>query len=221
MRLLLVEDDQLLGKGLVAGLGQAGFAVDWATSGEDAESALATTHYDAVVLDIGLPKMDGLELLKLRRSARDRTPVLILTARDTIADRVKGLDAGGDDYLVKPFDLAELQARLRALLRRAKGEAAPVLRHGRIELDPADHSVRLDGAPVVLSNREFAILHDLVTNAGRILTRGQLEERIYGWGEEIGSNAVEVHIHNLRRKLYPTVIRTMRGVGYFAPAEAA
>lgn len=220
MRILLVEDDGLLGPGVAAGLVQAGYAADLVTSGEDAEAALQTTHYDAAILDLGLPGIDGLTLLRQRRAAKDATPVLVLTARDTIADRIKGLDAGGDDYLVKPFDLDELLARLRALLRRGKGAAAAILRHGRIALDPATHSVSLDGEPVALSGREFAVLQELLINAGRVLTRAQLEERLYGWGEEVESNAIEVHIHNLRRKLHPSVIRTLRGVGYMAPADS-
>jgi two-component system OmpR family response regulator/two-component system response regulator QseB len=221
MRILLVEDDRLLGKGVAAGLSQAGFAVDWAQDGEDAETALATTGYDAVVLDLGLPGTDGLTLLKRLRAARNAVPVLILTARDAIEDRVAGLDAGSDDYLVKPFELAELQARLRALLRRAKGVADPVLRRGRLALDPAAHTVSLDGAPVELSEREFATLQELMANAGRVLTRAQLEDKLYGWGDEIGSNAVEVYIHQLRRKLYPEAIRTIRGVGYVMAGEEA
>ena len=219
MRLLLVEDDILLGRGLVAGLSQGGFATDWVQDGEDAEVALETADYDAVVLDLGLPRVDGLSLLRRRRTARDRTPVLVLTARDTIADRISGLDAGGDDYLIKPFDLAELQARLRALIRRSKGVAAPVLVSGRVTLDPAGRNVTLDGLPVSLSNREFSILHDLMQSSGRVLTRQQLEERVYGWSEEIESNTIEVHIHNLRRKLFPEVIRTLRGVGYMVPSS--
>lgn len=219
MRLLLVEDDTLLGRGVVAGLAQSGLAVDWVQTGGDADAALATTTYDAVILDLGLPDQDGLALLRQRRAAGDKTPVLVLTARDTIAERVSGLDAGGDDYMVKPFDLDELKARLRALMRRATGEAAPVLRNGRVVLDPAARSVTLDGEPVALSNREFAVLQGLMTHVGRVLTRSQLEEKLYGWGEEIDSNAVEVHIHNLRRKLFPDVVRTMRGVGYVVPAR--
>lgn len=220
MRLLLVEDDELLGRGLHAGLVHAGFAVDWARTGEDAAAALETADYDAVVLDIGLPAMDGLTLLRGRRRQGDARPVLLLTARDAIADRVAGLDAGGDDYLVKPFDLDELLARLRALLRRANGTARPTLGSGRIRLDPASRAVALDGWPVALSQREFAVLHDLMLNAGRVLSRAQLEDRLYGWGEEIESNAIEVHVHNLRRKLYPEAIRTIRGVGYIMPAAA-
>ncbi len=218
MRLLLVEDDALLGRGLRTGLSQAGFAVDWTQTGEDAEAALATTGYDAVVLDLGLPGLDGLTLLRRLRAARDRTPVLVLTARDTVDDRVAGLDAGGDDYLVKPFALAELQARLRALMRRKAGEAGPMLRSGRVELDPAARSVRLDGQPVALSGREYSVLHDLMRHAGRIVSRSQLEDSVYGWDDDIGSNAIEVHIHNLRRKLGPDAVQTVRGLGYVVPA---
>ena len=170
--------------------------------------------YDAVVLDLGLPGMDGLTLLGRLRASKHSIPVLVLTARETLADRVAGLDAGADDYLVKPFDLAELQARLRALLRRSKGATAPLLHHGRIVLDLTSHKVFLDGAAVELSAREFATLQELMMNAGRVRTRGQLEESLYGWGEEIGSNTIEVYIHNLRRKLYADLIRTIRGVGY-------
>lgn len=218
MRILLVEDDTLLGQGVSAGLAQAGWAVDWVADGLDADAALRTTSYDAVVLDLGLPGIDGLAVLGRLRAAKDATPVLVLTARDTLADRVAGLDAGGDDYLVKPFELAELQARLRALLRRSKGAAGPILRHGRVALDPASRMVLLDDEPVELSAREFATLQELMLNAGRVRTRGQLEDSLYGWGEEIGSNAVEVYVHNLRRKLYAGLIRTVRGVGYVIPA---
>lgn len=217
MRLLLVEDDELLGQGLATGLTHAGFAADWVKTAEDAQAALETAHYDAAVLDLGLPGMDGLTLLRQRRAARDTTPVLVLTARDTVSDKIEGLDAGGDDYLVKPFDLNEVLARLRALLRRSQGKAAPILHHGRITLDPASHSVTLDGEPVQLSGREFAVLQELLFNAGRVLTRSQLEDRLYGWGGEIESNAIEVHIHNLRKKLHAGVIRTLRGVGYMIP----
>lgn len=219
MRILLVEDDTLLGQGASAGLAQAGWAVDWVTDGLDADAALRSTSYDAVVLDLGLPGIDGLTVLGRLRTAKDATPVLVLTARDTLADRVAGLDAGGDDYLVKPFELAELQARLRALLRRSKGAAGPILRHGRVALNPASRTVLLDDEPVELSAREFATLQELMLNAGRVRTRGQLEDSLYGWGEEIGSNAVEVYVHNLRRKLYAGLIRTVRGVGYVIPAE--
>ncbi len=220
MRILLVEDDVLLGRGVAAGLAQAGWVVDWTTDGLDAEAALRTTTSDAIVLDIGLPGMDGLTLLGRTRAAGNPVPVLVLTARDTLADRVAGLDAGGDDYLVKPFELAELQARLRALLRRSKGTADPIIRHGRVALDPASHAVFLDDEPIGLSAREFATLQELMMNAGRVRTRSQLEDSLYGWGEEIGSNTVEVYVHNLRRKLHPDLIRTVRGVGYIIPADA-
>ncbi len=221
MRILLVEDDPLLGSGVRAGLVQGGFAVDWIDDGEGAEAALTTHQYDAVVLDLSLPKRDGLTVLGGLRARGERVPVLILTARDAVADRVAGLDAGADDYLVKPFDLAELQARLRALLRRSAGQAEPVFRHGRITLDPATRVVTRDGHRVTLSSREYTVLLALCSNAGRVLSRGQLEERLYGWGEEVESNAVEVHIHHLRRKLYPELIRTVRGVGYWIPGEGS
>lgn len=218
MRILLVEDDLLLGKGVFAGLTQAGWAVDWVTDGLDADAAVRSTSYDAIVLDLGLPGIDGLTVLERLRAAKDPTPVLVLTARDTLADRIAGLDAGGDDYLVKPFELAELQARLRALLRRSKGAQGPILRNGRVTLDPASHIVLLDDIPVELSAREFATLQELMMNAGRVRTRSQLENSLYGWGEEIGSNTVEVYVHNLRRKLNAGLIRTVRGVGYVIPA---
>ena len=217
MRVLLVEDDILLGKGVVAGLLQAGFAVDWATDGDDAEAALATTAYDAVVLDIGLPKTDGLTLLKQLRTARDATPVLILTARDAIEDRIAGLDAGSDDYLVKPFDLGELLARLRALVRRSKGVVETVLSHGPLTMRPARREVALNGNPIMLSEREYAILQELLLNAGRVLSKSDLEDKIYGWGEEVESNTIEVYVHHLRRKLRPDLILTVRGVGYVMP----
>ncbi|MFA7428660.1 MAG: response regulator [Rhodospirillaceae bacterium] len=218
MRILLAEDDRLLGAGIRAGLGQAGFVVDWAEDGDSADAALAAQSYDAVVLDLGLPKRDGMAVLRRLRSASNTVPVLILTARDAIADRVGGLDAGADDYLVKPFDLAELQARLRALLRRARGGADPMLRLGRLAIDPAARQATLDQNPVELSAREFAVLERLAANAGRVLSKAQIEDGLYGWGEEIESNAVEVYVHHLRRKLFPEVIRTVRGVGYTIPA---
>ncbi|MBX3676856.1 MAG: response regulator [Rhodocyclaceae bacterium] len=220
MRILLVEDDRLLGDGIRAGLMQAGFAVDWAQDGREGELALAGEPYDAVVLDLGLPKLSGMEVLKGLRAARNAVPVLILTARDAVPDRIAGLDAGADDYLVKPFDLGELQARLRALLRRGKSEGDPLLRHGALTLDPAARSVSWSGQPVELSAREFAVLQVLLLNAGRVLSKAQLEEKLYGWGEEIESNAVEVFVHHLRRKLSPELIRTVRGVGYMIPQAA-
>jgi len=219
MRLLLAEDDALLGDGLQAGLRQAGFQVDWVRDGVAAEHALAGGTYAALVLDLGLPRRSGEELLARLRAKGARLPVLILTARDGVGDRVRGLDAGADDYLVKPADLQELAARLRALVRRARGEASPRLRAGAVELDPATREVTLRGARVLLQPREFALLHELMLNAGRALSRQQLEERLYAWGEEIGSNAVEVHVHHLRRKLGPDAVRTVRGVGYLVARD--
>jgi two-component system response regulator QseB len=171
-----------------------------------------------VLLDLGLPRKDGLDVLRAARARRNEVPILVITARDAVADRIKGLDAGADDYLVKPFDLDELAARVRALVRRADGRAEPVVRHGAIVLNPATREVTLRGRPVVLSGREFALLHALLARPGMVLSRAQLEERLYGWGEEVGSNAVEVHIHNLRRKLGAGTIRNVRGVGYTIPA---
>lgn len=214
MKILLVEDDKLLGDGIAVGIGQAGLAVDWVQDGQQAETALALGSYDAVVLDLGLPQMSGMELLRRARARGETLPILILTARDAVEDRVAGLDAGADDYLAKPFDLTELQARLRALLRRSKGSADPVISHGELRVDPAGHSVSLSNKSVALSAREFAILHTLLLNAGRVMSKAQIEEQLYGWGDEIESNAVEVFIHHLRRKLYPELIRTIRGVGY-------
>jgi len=217
MRILVVEDDPLLGRGVQAGLEQAGFAADWVRDGVAADAALAGTQYAAVVLDLGLPRLEGLALLRRRRGAGDRTPVLILSARDAIEDRVKGLDAGADDYLVKPFQFEELAARLRALVRRAHGEAAPVLSAPGLTLDPGARTVAWQGRPVELPAREFDVLHELLLNAGRVLSREHLQERVYRWGEEVESNAIDVHIHHLRRKLAPELIRTIRGVGYLMP----
>jgi len=217
MRILVVEDDPLLADGLQAGLRQTGFDVDHARDGVEAELALAAHDYAAVVLDLGLPRLGGLDLLKKLRARGSSVPVLVLTARDRVEDRIKGLDSGADDYVVKPVDLGELGARLRALVRRSRGEAAPVLRIGGLELDPAAREVTFRGAPIELQAREFAMLHELMLNAGRVLSREQLVERLYAWGEEIESNAIDVHVHHLRRKLAPEVIRTVRGVGYLLP----
>jgi DNA-binding response OmpR family regulator len=219
MRILVVEDDPLLGDGIKAGLAQAGFAVDWVQDGVAADLAVKAEAPAAVVLDLGLPRLAGLELLRRMRTRDDKTPVLILTARDAIEDRIKGLDSGADDYVVKPFDLHELAARLRALIRRAAGEAAPVIRVGAVELDPAARRAAFKGKPVELPAREYALLQALMLSAGRVLTREQLAERLYAWGEEIESNAIAVHIHHLRRKLAPQVIRTVRGVGYLMPRQ--
>ena len=220
MRILLVEDDKLLGDGVQAGLVQSGFNVDWVRDGVAAELALKTGEFAGVVLDLGLPRLSGLELLERLRRGGDKVPVLILTARDRVEDRIKGLDGGADDYVVKPFDLHELAARLRALVRRSRGEAAPKLRLGGVELDPAARSVSFHGRPVELSQREFALLQELMLNAGQVLSREQLAQRLYAWGEEIESNAIEVHVHHLRRKLAPELLRTVRGVGYMMPREA-
>jgi DNA-binding response OmpR family regulator len=217
MRILVVEDDPLLADGLQAGLRQGGFDVDLALDGVAANLALGTHDYAAVVLDLGLPRLGGLDVLKKLRAGASAVPVLILTARDRVEDRIKGLDSGADDYVVKPVDLGELAARLRALVRRSKGEAASVLQIGALRLDPAARQVTFQGERVELQAREFAMLHELMLNAGRVLSREQLVERLYAWGEEIESNAIEVHVHHLRRKLAPEVIRTVRGVGYLMP----
>lgn len=223
MRILVVEDDALLGDAIQAGLKQAGYAVDWMQDGVAAEHALATEPYAAVVLDLGLPRLSGLDVLGHLRSRNVQlnklVPVLILTAMDTVDDRIKGLDAGADDYLAKPFDMGELAARLRALIRRGGGSAEPLLQIAGITLDPAAHRVLLQDKAVELSAREFALLHALMLNAGKVLSRSKLEEQLYAWGEEIESNAVEVHIHHLRRKLFPELITTVRGVGYLVPLD--
>jgi two-component system response regulator QseB len=214
MRLLLVEDDALLGDGIRAGLVQAGYAVDWVRDGRAGEVAAAAEPYALIVLDLGLPRLSGLDLLRRLRSGGNRVPVLILTARDTVTDRVAGLDGGGDDYLIKPFDLAELAARIRALLRRSAGQADGVLRHADLTLDPAARTLMRGAERIELAPREFALLQALLLNAGRVLSREQLERSLYGWDAEPDSNAVEVHIHHLRRKLGGELIRTLRGVGY-------
>ena len=214
MRVLLVEDDEMIGDSLRKGLRGEGFTVDWVRDGRDAELALETTEYALVLLDLGLPRKDGLAVLCDWRQRGNAVPVLVLTARDAVPDRVKGLDSGADDYLVKPFDLTELLARMRALLRRQTGRARDLIEVGTLRLDPVAHMVEYRGRPVPLSAREFTLLHALLETPGAVLSREQLEDRLYGWGEEVESNAVEVHIHNLRRKLDPRVIRTVRGVGY-------
>ena len=219
MRILVVEDDPLLGDALQTGLKQRGFDTDWVKDGVAAELALRAEPFAAVVLDLGLPRLDGLELLRRERAKENKTPILVLTARDAIDERVKGFDTGADDYVVKPVDLDELAARLRALVRRAQGGPAPVLRIGELRLDPAARTVAYRGEPVELQAKEFTLLHELMLNAGRVLSREQIEQRLYAWGEEVESNAVEVHIHHLRRKLAPALIRTVRGVGYVIPRE--
>ena len=214
MRILLVEDDRLLGDGLRAGLQTCGYTVDWLCDGESALAALENNEFAALVLDLGLPRMNGLSVLEALRGRGDSTPVLILTARDTVSDKISGLDAGADDYLIKPFDLDELAARLRALVRRGLGRASPQLQHGELLLDILGRRATLAGQPLELSAREFTLLEILLTHAGRVLTRSQLEEHIYGWEGEVESNALEVHIHHLRKKCGSDLIRTLRGVGY-------
>ena len=214
MRVLLIEDDRLLGDGVHSGLNSAGFTTDWVKDGETAEHALESENFDVIILDLGLPKMSGLNLLKSMRTDGNATPVLILTARDTVEDRVKGLDSGADDYLTKPFDLDELCARLRALGRRSTGRAESLIRYRNLTLDPAAHSVEIDSEPVNLPRREYSLLLKLLENAGQVLSRDQLMQSIYGWQEDVDSNALEVHIHNLRKKLNADYIKTVRGVGY-------
>lgn len=221
MRILVVEDDSLLGDAIQAGLRQQGDAVDWVRDGLAADHALSVEQYSAVVLDLGLPRLSGLDLLARIRARGDAIPVLILTARDTVEDRIKGLDVGADDYVIKPFDMGELAARLRALVRRSAGQSNPVLRIAALTLDPAARAVTWDGNPVELSTREFALLEALVRSAGRVLSREQLEQALYAWGEEVESNALEVHVHHLRRKLSPKFIHTVRGVGYLVRKDGA
>ncbi|MBC9072444.1 response regulator transcription factor [Thauera sp. CAU 1555] len=214
MRILLVEDDAALAAGVRTALRPEGYTVDCLDDGPHALQALLHGGYELAVLDLGLPRMDGLDVLRQLRASGSAVPVLVLTARDATADRIAGLDAGADDYLVKPFEVDELKARLRALLRRAAGRPQPVVEHRGVRLEPAAQAVFLHGRAVSLSRREFAILHELLAQPGRVLTREQLEGLLYGWGEEIESNAIEVHIHHLRRKLFPGLIRTLRGIGY-------
>jgi two-component system response regulator QseB len=220
MRLLLVEDDSMIGDAAKQGLRHEGHAVDWVRDGAEAEGAVASTPYDLVLLDLGIPRRDGLALLKGWRARGENVPVLIITARDAISERIAGLDAGADDYLVKPFDLDELSARVRAVARRRAGRADATVRIGDLEMDTAARRVKWKGQDVALSAREYALLEALANRPGAFLTRAQLEERLYGWEEEIASNAVEVHIHALRRKLDPALIRNVRGMGYMLAKEA-
>jgi two-component system response regulator QseB len=217
MRVLLVEDDAMIGNSVREGLRQDGFTVDWVTEGRAADAALNAENYGAVLLDLGLPQIGGMEILRRLRARGADVPVLIVTASDAIDQRIHGLDSGADDYLVKPFDLDELAARLRAVARRNTGRAAPILRQGDLTLDPATREVSMLGRAVALSAREFNVLAALLERPGTVLSRAQLEQRIYGWGEEVESNAVEVHVHSLRKKLGAAVIRTLRGAGYFVP----
>lgn len=220
MRVLLVEDDTLLGDGIYNGLIQQGAAADWVKNGPAAELALEANHYDAMILDLTLPQGDGLAILRNLREAGDTMPVLVLTARDGVSDRVLGLDMGADDYMTKPFDMTELDARLRALIRRSKGRAAPELRHGDLIIDLASLSVTRGSEVIPLSRREFALLHVLLENTGRVMDRKRLEESLYAWKDEVDSNAVEVHIHRIRKKLGVDLIRTIRGVGYIIDKPA-
>lgn len=220
MRILLAEDDSMLGDGLRAGLRQAGFQVDWVRDGLAAERELRAVDYAAAVLDLGLPGQDGMDVLRALRAARNTTPVLVLTARDAVPDRIRGLDAGADDYVLKPVDLHELAARLRSLVRRSHGVAQDVLQAGALRLDPAARQVSWHDEPVLLSTREFDLLHALMRSAGRVLSREQLEQQMYSWGLEVESNTIEVHIHHLRRKLQADVIQTVRGVGYLLNIQA-
>jgi two-component system, OmpR family, response regulator QseB len=217
MRVLLVEDDAMIAQGLQTALRQGGFAVDWMHDGKSAGNALQTSAFDVVLLDLGLPQRDGIEVLREMRKRGNLTPVIIVTARDEIQHRVAGLDAGADDYIVKPFELDEVMARLRSVLRRAAGRGDSSIQHGELKLDPVSHTVERGGVPVNLSAHEFAVLEALLQRPGAVLSRPQLEDRLYGWDDQIGSNAIEVYIHGLRRKLGSEAIQTLRGVGYFIP----
>ena len=217
MRLLLVEDDPMIGEAVQDLLRAEHYAVDWARDGDAADTALRTQPYDLVLLDLGLPKRDGLAVLRDLRARKNRTPVLVATARDAVAKRIEGLDAGADDYVLKPYDLDELLARIRALLRRAAGRAEPVYEHKGVCINPATREATVNGVPVVLSAREWAVLEPLIARPGMVLSRQQLEDKLYGWGDEVSSNAVEVYIHGLRKKLGPELVLNVRGVGYLVP----
>lgn len=217
MRILLVEDDVMLGDGMVDALRSSGYTVDWLQQGMPALSALKSEEFAALVLDLNLPDIDGISLLRKLRREGQTLPVLILTARDALDDRVLGLDAGSDDYMVKPFALQELNARLRALVRRSKGQAQAVLEYGELQLFPASQQVTYRGEPVKLTPHEYKLLQELITQSGRVLSRDQLQQSLYGWDEGAESNAVEVHIHHLRKKFFPELIRNIRGVGYIVP----
>lgn len=214
MRILLVEDDNALGEGIRTALKPEGYTVDWVQDGSSALHALSSESFELAILDLGLPRMDGLQVLKHLRAAANPVPVLVLTARDSTSDRIAGLDAGADDYLVKPFDVAELKARMRALLRRSFNRPQPVLEYRDISLDPVSQAVSYKGQTVNLPRKEFLLLHELLAQPGRVMTRDKLQQALYGWDEELESNALEVHVHHLRKKFFPELIRTVRGVGY-------
>ncbi|HTV96666.1 MAG TPA: response regulator transcription factor [Steroidobacteraceae bacterium] len=219
MRVLLVEDDPMIAKGLLTALKQEGYAVDGVGDGRSASEALRSSGFDLVLLDLGLPGRDGLEVLRELRGRGDATPVIIVTARDDVRNRIEGLDAGADDYIIKPFDLDEVGARMRSVLRRAAGRGDPCIRHRGITLDPVSRAVERDGEPVALSAHEFSVLEALLQRPGAVLSRAQLEDRLYGWSDAIESNAIEVYVHGLRRKLGNDAIRTLRGVGYYVPKD--
>jgi len=219
VRILLVEDDALLGDGVCAGLRRDDNSVDWVKNGETALSAIVETQYDCVILDIGLPKMSGLDVLKHIREADNTVPVLILTAQDDISDRVMGLDAGADDYMIKPFEFAELCARLRALTRRTRGKASESIHYKKINIDTSAHTVAYDDKAVELTRREYTLLIEMITNQGRVLSRHHLEQKLYSWGDEVESNTIEVYIHHLRKKFYSDLIKTVRGIGYIVARE--
>ena len=221
MRILLVEDDMMIGDSVRSALRHEGFAVDWVRDGRAARTTLATERFDLVLLDLGLPQIDGLDVLRDMRARQDATPVIIVTARDEVSSRVAGLDAGADAYVLKPFELEELTARMRAVIRRHAGRADPVIEVGPVTLDPTTRIVTVRGEPVVLSAREYAVLEAMMLRPGAILSRAQLEDRLYGWGEEIESNAISVYVHQLRRKLGEDFIHTVRGVGYYVGAPRA
>jgi two-component system response regulator QseB len=217
MRLLLVEDDTMIGEVVLDLLRAEHYAVDWVKDGDMADTALQTQAYDLVLLDLGLPRKDGLEVLRAMRIRKDRTPVLVATARDAIDQRIAGLDAGADDYVLKPYDMDEMLARIRALLRRASGRAEPVFEHGKVSINPATREVTVEGKPASLSAREWAVLEALIARPGAVLSRAQLEEKLYSWRDEVSSNAVEVYIHGLRKKLGSELIQNVRGLGYMVP----
>lgn len=217
MRLLLIEDDEMIGAAVRSGLREEGFSVDWIKEGTAAENACNDAQYDAAILDLGLPGKEGLKVLADLRKAGNVLPVIVLTARDSVPDRIRGLDTGADDYLSKPFDLNELAARIRALIRRRTGRAEPLIEHAHLVLDPARREARFHGEPLALSAREFSLLEILLARPGVVFSRGQLEDKLYGWGEEIGSNTIDVYVHLLRRKLGQDFIRNVRGVGYTIP----